>query len=92
MYTEQSVIAFAKWWYGTEADGVFKGQVNVSVEQGFEWWKNNRAAELEESAPSASTNSAMVQLLREARGHLCKLQGHGDLTSRIDVVLAQQHQ
>ena len=57
MYTEQSVIAFAKWWYGTEADGVFKGHVNVSVEQGFEWWKNNRAVELEESAPSASTNS-----------------------------------
>jgi hypothetical protein len=35
---------------------------------------------------------AMVQLLRDCRGHLCKLQGHGDLTSRIDTTIAQLHQ
>ena len=51
-------------------------------------WQTLKAAVLAQQ----TNNSAMVQLLREARGHLCKLQGHGDLTSRIDVVLAQQHQ
>ena len=39
-----------------------------------------------------TTNSAMVPLLLECRAQLCKLQGHGNLTSRIDVALSQQHQ
>ena len=55
-------------------------------------WPHRRKISELVDGQKTPTNSAMVQLLREARGHLCKLQGHGDLTSRIDVVLAQQHQ
>jgi len=41
MYTEQEVIAFAKWWNGTEVDIVFKNyQDHVTIERAFKWWKN----------------------------------------------------
>jgi len=56
------------------------------------WYFVEEVAPLLAVEKLTTTNNAMVPLLRECRAQLCKLQGHGNLTSRIDVALSQQHQ
>jgi hypothetical protein len=40
---------------------------------------------------SRSAGGEMVSLLNEVRMHLCKLSGHGNLTSKIDAMLSRLH-